>query len=45
MEIHELSLSNQANRLADKTEISNEELNTIEIMDFPESVKYHLSKY
>ena len=41
--LFETSLSNQANRLADKTDISNEELNTIEIIDFPDSVKCHSS--
>lgn len=36
--LFELSLSNQANRLAGQTEITDEELNTIDKQDFPEYV-------
>ena len=36
--LFELALSNQANRLADISDITNEELNTIEAVDFPEWV-------
>ena len=37
--LFEASLANQANRLADRTDISNEELNEIRIEDFPDYVK------
>ena len=36
--LFETALSNQANRLADKADITNEELNTIEAADFPDWV-------
>ena len=36
--LFETALSNQANRLADKVDITNEELNTIEAADFPDWV-------
>ena len=36
--LFESALSNQANRLADKSDITNDELNTIEVADFPEWV-------
>lgn len=38
--LFELSLSNQANRLADKAEITDEELNTLDQQDFPEYVRF-----
>ncbi len=36
--LFELTLSNQANRLAEMPDITNEELNTIKAEDFPEWV-------
>ena len=38
--LFELALSNQANRLAVKTDLSNEELNEITLNDFPEWVTH-----
>ena len=38
--LFELSLSNQANRLADQAEITDEELNTIDKQDLPEYVSF-----
>ena len=36
--LFELTLSNQANRLADDTDLTDEDLNEIQISDFPEGV-------
>ena len=42
--LFETALSNQANRLANMSDITNEELNTIEVVDFPEWVNNSMQK-